>query len=148
MSMIETLKKVVPIRNEIELVRQSEVVLPSVSAPAAIDSAARVARRQKKRRFGVLLSALICIGIPTLAASAYYFWFASDQFVSEFKFAVRGAERVGPDGLSAMGAGSNPGALLADTFVVTDFINSRQIIDEVTKDVNTRDLFAAPYADL
>ena len=147
MSMIETLKKVVPIRNEIEIVKQNELVQPATDVPLTLAPVAGLTKNQKKGRFGVLLSALIFIGLPTLLSSVYFAWIASDQFVSEFKFSVRGAERVGTDGMAAMGASSNPGALLADTFVVTDFINSRQIIDEVAKDVNTRELFSVPYAD-
>jgi capsular polysaccharide transport system permease protein len=120
---------------------------PAVQVPPTLTPIKTLVRRKRRGGLAILLSALLCVGLPAVLSSVYFFWVASDQYVSEFKFSVRGADRSGGDALAAVGSSSNPGALLADTFVVTDFINRRQIIDEVSKDLNARAIYAAPHAD-
>lgn len=129
--------------------RKGEIAAGALANPVAatLTPMKNLGRRKRRKGFGVLLSALVCIGLPSILAGYYYYAIAANQYVSEFKFSVRGAERAGADGLAAMGASSTPGALLADTFVVTDFINSRQIIDEVSSHLNMREMFSTPGAD-
>ncbi|MGA0595814.1 capsule biosynthesis protein [Enterovirga sp. CN4-39] len=105
------------------------------------------------------LSFIACVLIPALAVSLYFAFIASDQFVAESRFVVR----LGPqdasskDGLSSVlsslkgsgGAGGNSGGTTAteDAHLVTSYIQSRAIVDDVLKTVDLRAIFTRPEAD-
>lgn len=105
-------------------------------------------QRARRRRFGgiLMLSAVLVIGIPTLLAVFYYASLASDQFVTSFRFAVRGpsaAAAMRPGGVSTMGAG----AMSPDAFVVTDYINSPQAIADLRRSVDLPAMFTRSNVD-
>jgi capsular polysaccharide transport system permease protein len=101
-------------------------------------------RRQQRRGPGITaLSALAGIGGPLLVALIYYGLLASHQYVTEFKFSVRG-----PSAMQDSGGGSALiGGLVADAFAVTEFINSPQMIAEVAAEVDVRRIYNAHGAD-
>lgn len=104
------------------------------------------------------LSFLLCVVVPVLATSLYFFFVASDQFVAETRFVVR----LGPqdnsakEGLASVlsavkvgGAGGSAGGGTAteDAHVVTSYIQSRAVVDDVQKAVDLRAIFSRPEAD-
>jgi capsular polysaccharide transport system permease protein len=124
-------------------------------------------RRPRSRR-GTLLSFLLCVILPTALAGVYYYVFAADQYVAQFKFAVMEADPVLPGippamtttspsaqmggsaggmammtgGMSTMGASS----AVMQNYVVTDYLLSRQVVDELQKRINIRALYDNPLA--
>jgi capsular polysaccharide transport system permease protein len=104
------------------------------------------------------LSFIALVLIPALAVSLYFAFIASDQFVAEARFVVR----LGPqdtsakDGLASVlsavkggGAGGGSGGTTAteDAHVVTSYIQSRAIVDELQNKFDLRAIFARPEAD-
>jgi capsular polysaccharide transport system permease protein len=103
-------------------------------------------RRSRKRRFGgmIALSALLVIGLPTLLGALYYGWWAADQYVTTFEFAVRGPQ---PESKSGSGSFGSSSAMTPDAFVVADYINSDQAVHDVGKALDLRRMFSKPYWD-
>lgn len=106
------------------------------------------------RRLGALrLSFLACVILPVLIALTYLAGFASKQYVSEAKFAVRRAVETKmpaileglPAALSTLGGGAS--STIQDAFIVTDYIRSRTIIEDLGgKDV-LHAIYSRPEAD-
>jgi capsular polysaccharide transport system permease protein len=90
----------------------------------------------------------IFVIVPIIAASIYLFFVASDEFVSEVRFAVRGStERLaGTDALGSTGAlaylNSNQ-----EVYAIADYVRSRSAVDEVGRTINLRQVFRANGAD-
>ena len=108
---------------------------------------------QTVERLGVLrLSFLLCVIVPTLIAGLYLSVMASDQYVSEARFSVRrGTETKMPpmlSGLSFLTSLTTSGAsTMQDAFIVTDYVRSRTIIEDLGgKDVIAK-INAHPDAD-
>jgi capsular polysaccharide transport system permease protein len=121
--------------------------LPGLPDPAA-QFAGRRARRQRQRR-GILLSFLALVVLPTLAAALYYGFVASDQYVSEVKFALRSVERNGGhDAASVVSGVPNALAGNTDSFIIADYVTTRQFVDEVQGKIDLRRIFSNPRADL
>lgn len=119
-------------------------VSPETPAPAVPKFPTRKAGGRRKAGYGLLFSALICIALPIGLAGWFYATIAANQFISEFKLSLRGPERSDP-GTTAMAVGIGPSAL--DAFVVTELINSRQMVTDVGRVVDLRKIFASPNAD-
>lgn len=129
----------------------SSAVVAATAHPPVPFTLPPMPQRYRGKRFGgaVGLSALLMIGIPTLLAVAYYFFIAADQYVTNFQFAVRGAgmaAQLAHKTGGSMGV-SGVGAMSPDAFVVTDFINSHQSLEDIQKQADVRALFATPIAD-
>jgi len=124
-------------------------------------------QRKTKSQRGLLLSLLLCVVLPTALVGVYYYVFAADQYVAEFKFAVMESSPVLPGipppasatspsaatgggaGLSLMGAGvSMMGGSSApmQNYVVTDYLLSRQLVDELQSRIRIRSLYDSPEA--
>ena len=108
-------------------------------------------RAANLREIGALrLSFLVCVILPTLIAAAYFGAFASKQYASEARFAIRTAESSrlpsmleglsGLSGLASLGAGGR--STTQDAFMVTDYIRSRTLIE----DMGGRSLMEQAYA--
>lgn len=80
---------------------------------------------------------LLCVLLPSLAAAAYLWGFAADQYASEFRFSVRreapiGASAgIGGAAASILGGGNPMLALTHDGQVVVQYLRSRQAMDDV-----------------
>jgi capsular polysaccharide transport system permease protein len=102
---------------------------------------------QQRRRFRWgLVSFILVVIVPTVLAGVYYFIIAADQYVAEFRFALRTAEPVRSEASSILG---NPvlSPVGVDSYAVVQYIGSRDIIDDVGKTVDLRAMFSRPEAD-
>src|ERR1700730_12870696 len=95
-------------------------------------------------------SFIVLVLAPLVTSSIYYEFLASDQFGSEMRFAVRGATEVlpGSDVLEASGLG----ALTSlnsnqDVYIVADYIASRSMIDDLSKEIDLGAIFSRPRID-
>jgi capsular polysaccharide transport system permease protein len=123
-----------------------------VSAQTSLDALTfEVPRRRKRRSIGGYLSFVLCVLLPTIVAGVYYFAIASDQYVVQFRFAVRDtstsvstsaatAELTAMVGLSTS---SNP----SENYMVTEFMTSRQAVEELQASLNIRKLYSRPFID-
>jgi capsular polysaccharide transport system permease protein len=99
------------------------------------------------------ISFAVCVVLPTLIAAIYYCFLASPQYVAEFRFTVRDASASSqtssataaqPTFMSMMGMGTNPNT---NNYLVTDYLTSRQIVDELQNRIKLIDLYSKPEAD-
>jgi capsular polysaccharide transport system permease protein len=102
------------------------------------------------------LSFIALVLIPALVVSLYFAFVASDQFVAETRFVVRLGlqDSSGKDGLASVlsavkssGGSSGGGTATEDAHVVTSYIQSRAIVDELQNKFDLRAIFARPEAD-
>ena len=105
--------------------------------------------------------------IPTAAAAIYFWFFASDQYVAEFRFAVTETTPATlstmPAPMSSTSSTSSPTSLSAgisslmgggaisngssQNFLVVDYILSRQMIEDLQKRINLKSLYSKAGAD-
>jgi len=94
----------------------------------------------------VLAAFVLVVLIPNILSTVYLAFIASDQYVSETRFAVRGGERGPLDGLGGL-IGMQSVERLQDSMIVSDYIKGRAIVEELDKSVDLRRMFAAPNVD-
>ena len=101
----------------------------------------------------VLVSLIIVVLLPILAAGTYLFFIATDQYAAEARFAVKTASGGSDDSsgknetsiASVMTSGGSLGGQEAD--IVANYIQSRAIIDDIARTVDVRAIFQRPEAD-
>ena len=94
-------------------------------------------RRLIRRRWR-LASLVGAVLLPTLAAGAFLYGFAADQYVTEFRFNVRHEAPLRMDGTgsaamtASLGSGAaSPLAVITDSQIVIQYLKSRQVIDDI-----------------
>lgn len=104
-----------------------------------------------RRSRGVFLSFLALVALPTLLAIGYYFFIASPQFVSEFRFAVRDAKSASLSGSDASGMSElltgTSGTRSLESYMVAEYMKSRQAVEETEKRINVRQFYSRPDID-
>ncbi len=88
------------------------------------------------------------VGLPTLIAGVYFFGIASDLYMSEVKFVVRGPAKSTVSAIGAMLGSSSGSAASEDTFVVHDYLMSRDAVRRLEQEDDLRNLLSRPEGDL
>lgn len=94
-------------------------------------------------------SFLALVAIPTLAATIYYGFAASDQYVAEAQFTVMGGDAPkapGADGLSAS-AGVPVAVIMQDTQILASFLESRSVVEALETRLGLRKLYGDDSID-
>lgn len=106
--------------------------------------------RARRGRFLVrivtIASFVLAVAIPTGWSLLYYGLWASDQYVAEARFAVRSGVTAGLDAFTAM-TGVPSIQVIQDTQVVTNYVESRALVDDLSRTLDLRGIFANPDAD-
>jgi capsular polysaccharide transport system permease protein len=97
--------------------------------------------RAMTRAFFVLM-----VVVPNLVAAIYYGLLASDQYVSEAKFTVSSGAIPKFDGLGSV-TGIPPMLIVQDTQIVTNYIHSRAMVEQLDREVGLRDAYSAESID-
>src|SRR5712692_8043546 len=87
------------------------------------------------------------VGLPTLVAGVYYFALASDLYLSEVKFVVRGPAKTPTSGIAAM-LSSSASSVSEDTFAVHEYLMSRDAVQRLDREDGLRSLLSRPEGDL
>lgn len=98
----------------------------------------------------ILLSFLLLVVAPAFATMVYFALFAADQYAVEARFAVRSVEaEAGEAGAGNPGSSSSFSftATGQNAYIVTSYIRSRAIVDDISAKVDLRKLFRRPEAD-
>ncbi|MGB0747511.1 MAG: hypothetical protein ACPGO3_02095 [Magnetospiraceae bacterium] len=94
---------------------------------------------------------VLFILLPTLAASLYYGFVATDVFVSEAKLTVRSLDSSSGASASVLtavlGGLVSTGAGSEDSFIVEEYIYSRSILQDLEERLALRDRYTAPNGD-
>lgn len=98
-------------------------------------------RSNKQRSFTVVVI------LPTLIAFVYYYFIASNKFVVEARFSIKGSEMQQVDILSGIVGVPSQGGSGTDSYIVQDYIQSLDMLKEVNKELALTDIFNHPEAD-
>lgn len=120
-----------------------------------IESDTLTIRQTVPKGRGYLLSFILLVIVPSIAAVVYLAFLASDQYDAEARFAVRTAQNDSSSlkSLTAMTSSASSGAIsippLAgqDPYIVTSYLHSRAVIDDLSKSLDLRAIFRRPEAD-
>jgi capsule polysaccharide export protein KpsE/RkpR len=143
--------------------RQSPPTLPSprLKAPPVV---ADVIRWLPRLKVSPLLASFIgCVVVPAFTAAIYFALIASDQPAAEARFALHQVEMESTDSSEQTDSPSNNTSssnnMNAQTsafsfsvtgqnaYIVTSYIRSRAIIDDLNAKMNLREIFRRPEAD-
>ena len=94
-----------------------------------------------------LLSFLAVVVLPVALATSYYFVVAADQYVAEFRFALRSIEPVRSDPSALLQGSIVPSSIGIDSHAIVQYIASRDIVDDLSKTIDLREMFSRPEAD-
>jgi len=121
-------------------------------APAEDGGAISVVQPQnlaaRRRHFPVrLLSFVVVVLVPAGLAAVYYFLIAADQYVAEFRFALRTVEPVRTEIGGILQGSVAPSPIGVDSYAVVQYLGSRDVIDDLGKSLDLREMFSRPEAD-
>ena len=102
-----------------------------------------------KRNYGEQIWFVLSVVLPITIATIYYAFFAANQYVAEFRFAVKDAtmQTAGVAVTSMMAMMGGSGSASYDNYLVTDYLTSRQAAEELQNRINVTQLYARPEAD-
>lgn len=92
-------------------------------------------------------SFLAVVVLPVIAAAIYYFAIAANQYVAEFRLSLRTVDAPRIEPLVLFGGEAGRTAAATESQIVTQFIASRAIVDELDPKLDLRRMFAPPGAD-
>lgn len=116
----------------------------STGRNAAGETAQTIRRRQIPYR---LLSFVIVVAVPAVLTAVYFFCIAADQYVAEFRFALRAAEPVQHEVGGILQGAVGPSLISVDSYAVVQYLGSRDIIDDLSNTLDLRAMFSRPEAD-
>ena len=102
---------------------------------------------RRRRSPVVLCSFLIVVALPLLLAGVYLFFVAADQYVAEFRFALRSAEPEPRVPAMFFQESPAPTLTLLDSYIVVQYLASRAAVDDLDAILDLRTMFSRPEAD-
>jgi capsular polysaccharide transport system permease protein len=100
------------------------------------------------RRFPVRsLSFAVVVLIPAALAIVYYFFIAADQYIAEFRFALRAVEPIRTEMGGILQGNIAPSPVSVDSYAVVQYLGSRDVIEDLGKKLDLRAMFSRPEAD-
>ena len=150
--MIETLRPLDPteVRARSEAVsralrraaRQSRQPAPLIVGGGGV----RARRGDRAFRLGLIVSFVLMVVLPALAATVYWGLIASKQYQSEAKFTLRSGEASPLDALGGFG-GLPVSRQAQDTQILANYIRSPAMIEALGKQVDLKAIYARPWVD-
>jgi capsular polysaccharide transport system permease protein len=119
----------------------------SVRARSANRGGSFAARPGAKLMRALMIALFVMtVAVPDLVVTVYFGLIASDQYVTEAKFTVSSAVIPKMDGLGSV-TGVPPILIVQDTQVVTNYISSRAMVEQLESTVGLRDLYSSNSID-
>ena len=130
----------------------------------ALSEAARRARFSTKRRRNLtasgfrarrgervfklfrLLSFIAVVVLPCLVGSGYLFFMASNQYVAEARFTVRGGMPPSMDSIGSL-TGAPAVLIIQDTQIIMNYLVSRSLVESMNKSIDFENLYEKPWVD-
>lgn len=124
-----------------------EIVLaPALSDPRLLTA---FPERRRQQPGSVLFWFVICVILPMLAATYYYWRVASNQYAAEFRFSVRDATTqaasAASSGLLAILGGTS--SVNYNNYLVVDYLKSKAAVDALQKRIDVIKLYSKPEID-
>lgn len=115
----------------------------------SMQPAQRLEAAQRWRKRMTYLSAFLFVVIPSVIAGFYFMIMASDQYAVQVRFAVRGPEGASStDMLSQVAGLSVAGSTITDSYILMDYLRSRQLLEDLSKRVDFEAIYNPPNADV
>ncbi len=115
------------------------------SAGEQADGSAQSKPGRRRRRWKA--SFVLLVLLPTVLVGLYYALVAADQYMVETRFAVRSTNPSPGSGLlSTLGLGLG-GSSAADTYIVLEYIHSREILKRIDKEIGLKGRFRKAERD-
>ena len=100
--------------------------------------------RMKRRHYGLVLSFILVVLVPTFCVGFYLMVYAKDQFVSDVGFTVRREEAPLVSSLiSSLGQVSS--ASSSDSDILFEFVRSQELVKRIDAKLDLRNLYASVY---
>jgi len=109
-------------------------------------------RPPSKRPSAYLITFVLFVVLPSIASAIYLAFIASDQYVAEARFAVKQAQfdldtDKTKSQLSHLTSGKIPSLAGQDVYIISNYIESRAIVDDLSKSLDLKQIFRRPEAD-
>jgi capsular polysaccharide transport system permease protein len=101
--------------------------------------------RPRTRHWMVLLSFLLCVVLPGLAAASYLWIRAEDQYGSTVAFSIRSEESRASSTELLGQLAQLSGVSSSDTDILYQFIQSQELVEHIDARLNLREMFSRPY---
>ena len=88
------------------------------------------------------------VGLPTLIAGVYLFGIASDLYLSEVQFVVRGPTKSPMNAISAMLQSGASTTVSEDTYAVHEYLMSRDVVRRLEREDDLRAVLGRPEGDI
>ncbi|WP_136644327.1 lipopolysaccharide biosynthesis protein [Tabrizicola sp. YIM 78059] len=97
---------------------------------------------------GILLSFIVFVCLPLLAATAYYAAIATDRYAARAGFSVRGMDmKSGVDGLGAITGLASSGSTTSDSYIVLSYLGSRELVEALDRELDLRGVYSSANVD-
>jgi capsular polysaccharide transport system permease protein len=94
------------------------------------------------------LSFLLLVVVPTGFVAYYFLAVASDRYAVESKFAIRSPGASAPtDLLGIVSSVSTASSTMSDSYMLVDFVESRDLLDRLEERLDIRKIYSQPDAD-
>lgn len=136
-------------RDPVAIPRPTIPVEPAPMAPPPVQKAPRKKPFAFLRRLVFSKPRLhLMVTLPTLIVASYYAFIASDLYSAESKFIIRGRQQLSMSSpLTQMLNMTGLTRAYDETFTVSDFVVSRDAMEEMNKDLDLRSIFNRPDVD-
>ena len=115
--------------------------------PAESGGKRRTTLQQWRRRLAIFTFVPFVI-LPVLLGIAYFGFIASDRYSVEVKFAIRSPTGFSPTDMIGMVTGaSTAGSTILDSYIVSDFVESGELLDQLEKRIGIRAIYDNDAAD-
>jgi capsular polysaccharide transport system permease protein len=95
----------------------------------------------------IIIAFAIVVALPSIVWGIYLGFFASDQYASEFRFAVRGGESSVLESVGSNLTVATALQRLQDSVVVSEYVQGRDLVEELDRSIGLRKLFSRPTID-
>jgi capsular polysaccharide transport system permease protein len=130
-------------KNDERAVTQGKVL--TLGNTAAVDPSDRPRKRRPSR---LLLSFLLCVVLPLVAATLYYATLATDRYAAGAGFSIRGIDtNAGIDGIGALTGLASTGSTTSDSYIVLSYLASRELLEAVDQQLDLRGVYASANVD-
>lgn len=120
--------------------------VPTSTYPS--EGAALAQRKKRVRMQGANLLFFFIVVVPTVLSGLYFWLIASDRYISESSFVIRGPEQPVANPLGTLLKGAGFIRSQDDGYAVQDFILSRDALRALDEQLNLRKAFASKEVDL
>lgn len=98
------------------------------------------------RHWGLVISFILLVAAPLVAAVWYLYAVATDQYVSHVGFSVRSEEVSGAQGILG-GLSALSGSSSSDTDILYEFIQSQDLISQIDAEIDLGAIYSVPDND-